>query len=266
MTWFEAFLLGIMQGLGEFLPISSSGHVALGTELLGIKQTGEENMLFTVVVHVATALSTIIVFRNDIWQIFKGLFSFKWNDETKFSLKIIISMIPAVFIGLFFEDQLDEFFAQGMAMFVGFMLLITALLLLLADKAKFTGKPVSFGNAVVIGIAQAIAILPGISRSGATISTSVLLGVDRAQAARFSFLMVIPLILGKMSKDILDGKVTASSDSALPLAVGFITSFVVGLFACSLMIKLVRNSKLKYFAYYCFVAGILAIILGFFIA
>ncbi len=262
MSWLEALILGIIQGLGEFLPISSSGHVALGAELMGIQQTGEENLLFTVVVHVATALSTIIVFRKDIVQIFKGLFAFKWNEETQFSLKIIISMIPAVFIGLLFEEDLDAFF-EGQVILIGFMLLVTGLLLFLADRAKFTGKPVSFSNAVIIGISQAIAILPGLSRSGTTISTSVLLGVDRAKAARFSFLMVIPLILGKMSKDLMDGNVTTSSENVLPLAVGFVAAFVVGLFTCSIMIKLVRNSKLKYFSYYCFVAGTTAIVLGY---
>lgn len=265
MSWIEALILGIIQGLAEFLPISSSGHVALGTELLGIKQTGEENMLFSVVVHAATALSTIIIFRKDIWDIIKALFAFKWNEETQFVLKIIISMIPAVFVGLFFEEQLDEFF-EGQVILIGFMLLITGLLLFLADRAKFTGKPVSFGNAALIGISQAIAILPGISRSGATISTSVLLGVDRARAARFSFLMVIPLILGKIAKDILSGEMAASESNALPLVVGFVAAFVVGLFACTLMIRLVRNSQLKYFSYYCFAVGITAIIVGYFVA
>jgi undecaprenyl-diphosphatase len=265
MSWIEALLLGIIQGLAEFLPVSSSGHVALGTELLNIKQTGEENLMFSVVVHVATALSTIIVFRKDIWDILKSLFAFKWNEDTQFILKIIISMVPAVIIGLTYEKELETFF-EGQVVLIGFMLMITGLLLFLADKAKFTGKPVSYGNAALIGIAQAIAMLPGISRSGATISTSVLLGVDRARAARFSFLMVIPLILGKLAKDLLDGKVSTSDADALPLAVGFFASFIVGLFACSLMIKLVRNSQLKYFSYYCFAVGIAAIIIGYFVA
>ncbi len=262
MSWLEALILGIIQGLAEFLPISSSGHVALGTELLGIEQTGEENMLFTVVVHLATALSTIIIFRNDIWQIIKGLFAFKWNEETQFAVKIIISMIPAVAVGLLFEEQLDAFF-EGQVVFIGFMLLLTGLLLFLADRAKATGKPVSFPNAVIIGISQAIAILPGLSRSGTTISTSVLLGVDRTKAARFSFLMVIPLILGKICKDLMEGEFATSGENMLPLAVGFIAAFVVGLVSCKIMIQLVRNSKLKYFSVYCFVVGTAAIVLGY---
>lgn len=266
MSWIEALLLGIIQGLTEFLPVSSSGHLELGKALMSIP---EESMLFTVVVHAATALSTVVVFRYDIWEILKGLFSFKWNNETQFAAKIVLSMVPAAFIGLFFEDTIDSLFT-GQVVLVGFMLMLTGLLLFLADKAKFTGKPVSFGNALLIGIAQAIAIMPGISRSGATISTSVLLGVDRDRAARFSFLMVVPLILGKMAKDLLDGfsadaATTPALDGAtLPLVVGFIAAFVTGLLACRLMITLVRRAKLKYFSFYCFAVGIAAVLIGYF--
>ena len=189
MEVIDAVVLGIIQGLTEFLPVSSSGHLEIGKALLGDNSIPEESLMITVVLHFATALSTIVVFRKDVAEILRGLFSFKWNEESKFSVKIILSMIPAVVIGLKFEEELEALFS-GNLVFVGFMLLITALLLWLADKAKDTGKPVSYNNSLVIGVAQAIAMLPGISRSGATISTSVLLGIDKGKAARFSFLMV----------------------------------------------------------------------------
>jgi len=185
---FDAVVLGIIQGLTEFLPVSSSGHLELGKAILGDNSIPSESLLFTVVLHFATALSTIVIFRKDIIEIVKGLFQFKWNEETQFSLKIILSMIPAAVVGLLFEEEMEVLF-EGNLLLVGFMLIITALLLWLADKAKNTEKPVSFSNAFVIGVSQAIAILPGISRSGATISTSVLLGNDKAKAARFSFLL-----------------------------------------------------------------------------
>ncbi len=261
MEIIDAVILGIIQGLTEFLPVSSSGHLELGKAILGDKSIPEESLLFTVVLHFATALSTIVVFRKDILDILKGLFAFKKNDETLFSLKIIISMIPAVLVGLFFEEQLEKLFGSNV-MFVGFMLLITAVLLWFADKAKSTRKPVSTSNAFVIGIAQAIAMLPGISRSGATISTSVLLGNDKTKAARFSFLMVIPLIFGKIAKDILGGELTFSSGNSLPIILGFIAAFISGLFACTWMISLVKKSKLTYFAVYCMVVGLLAITFG----
>ena len=200
MDTLDAIILGIIQGLTEFLPVSSSGHLELGKAILGDDLVQEESLLFTVVLHFATALSTIVVFRKDIWEIIRGLLQFKWNEESQFSVKIIISMLPAVFVGLFFEKQLESFFG-GNVRFVGFMLIITAVLLYFADKAKDTDKKVSLGNAFLVGISQAIAMLPGISRSGATISTSVLLGVDKSKAARFSFLMVVPLIFGKIAKN-----------------------------------------------------------------
>ncbi len=262
MEIIDAIILGVVQGLTEFLPVSSSGHLEIGKALLGDDSVPEESLLFTVVLHFATALSTIVVFRKDILEIIKGLFKFKKNEETLFSLKIIISMIPAVLVGLFFEEQLEQLFGGNLA-FVGFMLIITAILLWLADKAKDTSKPVSSSNAFVIGIAQAIAMLPGISRSGATISTSVLLGNDKTKAARFSFLMVIPLIFGKIAKDILSGDLTFSSESSVPLALGFLAAFISGLFACTWMISLVKKSKLTYFAVYCILVGLLAISFGF---
>lgn len=258
MEIIDAIVLGIIQGLTEFLPVSSSGHLEIGKAILGDNSLPEESMMVTVVLHFATALSTIVVFRKDIAEILKGLFQFKYNGETEFSLKIILSMIPAALVGVFFEEELETLFG-GNILFVGFMLLITALLLWLADKAKDTGKPVSFSNALVIGISQAIAILPGISRSGATISTSVLLGNDKGKAARFSFLMVVPLILGKIAKDILDGKLAGSTIDVVPLAFGFAAAFLAGLVACTWMIALVKKSKLRYFAIYCFVVGLVAI-------
>ncbi len=258
MEIIDAIVLGIIQGLTEFLPVSSSGHLEIGKAILGDNSLPEESMMVTVVLHFATALSTIVVFRKDIAEILKGLFQFKYNGETEFSLKIILSMIPAALVGIFFEEELETLFG-GNILFVGFMLLITALLLWLADKAKDTGKPVSFSNALVIGISQAIAILPGISRSGATISTSVLLGNDKGKAARFSFLMVVPLILGKIAKDILDGKLAGSTVDIVPLAFGFVAAFLAGLVACTWMIALVKKSKLRYFAIYCFIVGLVAI-------
>ncbi|SHJ32317.1 undecaprenyl-diphosphate phosphatase [Aquimarina spongiae] len=262
MEIFDAVILGIIQGLTEFLPVSSSGHLELGKAILGDNSVPEESLLFTVVLHFATALSTIVVFRKDIIEIIKGLLQFKKNEETFFALKIIISMIPAVLVGLFFEEQLEQLFG-GNIMFVGFMLIITAILLWLADKAKDTQKSVSNSNAFVIGVAQAIAMLPGISRSGATISTSVLLGNDKTKAARFSFLMVIPLIFGKIAKDIMGGELTFSSDNSTAMGIGFLAAFISGLFACTWMISLVKKSKLTYFAVYCIIVGIVAISFGF---
>jgi len=258
MGLLEAIILGIVQGLTEFLPVSSSGHLELAKELLNISEQ-DQNLLMTIVLHAATALSTIFIFRKDIKEIIIGLFQFKWNEEFQFSLKIILSMIPAAFVGLFFENEIEQLFG-GQILLVGSMLLITGLLLFLADKAKKTDQKVNFSNALIIGISQAIAILPGISRSGATISTSVLLGIDREKAARFSFLMVVPLILGKMSKDILSGDIQADSTTLLPLTIGFIAAFLTGLIACKWMIRLVKNSQLKYFAYYCFIVGGISIV------
>lgn len=261
MEIIDAIILGIVQGLTEFLPVSSSGHLELGSAILGDQKIPEESLLFTVVLHFATALATILVFRKDVASILEGLFKFKWNEETQFSAKIVLSMIPAVIVGLFFEDQLEQLFG-GKVVFVGYMLLVTAVLLFLADKAKNTGKGVSFPNAFIIGLSQAVAMLPGISRSGATISTSVLLGIDKNKAARFSFLMVVPLIFGKIAKDILDGALTYNGDSFGYLSAGFIAAFISGYFACTWMISLVRKSKLTYFAIYCTIVGLLAILSG----
>ena len=259
---FAAILLGIIQGLTEFLPVSSSGHLEITTfilEYFGTESLPEENILMTVVLHAATALSTLFIFRDEVAQIFRGLLQFKWNEEFQFSLKIIISMVPATVVGVLFDEQIDALFG-GRILLVGSMLIITGLLLFVADKAKNTTQSVSFRQSLIIGIAQAIAILPGISRSGATISTSVILGIDREKAARFSFLMVVPLIFGKMAKDVLSGDMASESAALIPLIVGFVAAFITGLIACKWMISLVKKSQLKYFSYYCFTIGILAII------
>ncbi len=263
MDWIEALILGIIQGLTEFLPVSSSGHLEIGKVIFGDNSLPKESLTFTVVLHFATALSTIVIFRKEVFDIIKGLFQFKINDEFIFSAKIVLSMIPAVIVGFFFEEQLEAMFS-GRIMLVGFMLLITATLLILADKSKNTNKKISYPNAVIIGISQAIAMLPGISRSGATISTSVLLGIDREKAARFSFLMVVPLIFGKVAKDILGGGISIDSSQLGTLSIGFASAFFAGLLACSWMIALVKRSKLAYFAIYCILVGFSAIIYAYF--
>jgi len=257
MTWLEALILGIVQGLTEFLPVSSSGHLELGKALFNLHLAATDSITFDVIVHGGTALSTIVVFRKDIIQIIKGLFEFKWNQETKFIFFVIISMIPAAFVGIVFEEQITQLF-NGQVLLVGAMLIITSLLLFLADYAKKTHKSVNATEAFVIGVAQAIAILPGISRSGATISTSVILGIDREKAARFSFLMVLPLIIGKMILDVKTIYETGGDGmdiSIFVLVIGFVAAFISGLFACRWMITLVKRAKLKYFAYYCFAVG-----------
>ncbi|MEN8138419.1 MAG: undecaprenyl-diphosphate phosphatase [Bacteroidota bacterium] len=258
MEIFDAIILGIIQGLTEFLPVSSSGHLEIAKVILGENKMPEESMLMTVVLHVATALSTIVIFRKDILEILKGFFQFTWNEEFQFSLKIIVSMVPAALIGVFFNDEIESLF-EGNLTLVGGMLLITGLLLLLADRAKNTEKNVSFKSALIIGISQAIAIMPGISRSGATISTSVMLGIDREKSARFSFLMVVPLILGKIAKDLMSGEISVSNSSFLPMSIGFVAAFITGLVACTWMISLVKKSKLTWFAVYCFIVGAISL-------
>jgi len=350
MGFVEAIVLGVIQGLTEFLPVSSSGHLELGKAILG--SVPEEGMLMTIVLHFATALSTIVIFRKDIAKIFKGLFQFKNNEETRFSLCIVLSMIPAALVGILFEDQIDSFFSGNIGL-VGAMLIVTGGLLFVADRARATEGKVTISRSIIVGIAQAIAILPGISRSGATIGTSVLLGIDRQRAATFSFLMVVPLILGAMAvktKDYLeiqelegmsnhvkrtefihenvkdympylnekavaalnakerdwaelkDAGVSCScqtesleerfennlkaaglnqkqvaevmtndltrirpftSTDPMILGAGFLAAFITGLFACTWMIALVKRSKLKYFAFYCFATGAAAVVWNF---
>ena len=260
MEVLRAIILGIIQGLTEFLPVSSSGHLEIVKCIFPSEIVAKQSMLMTVVLHFATALSTIYIFRKDLTQLFGDLFQFKQNESFWFSVKIILSMVPAVFIGLFFETEIESLFG-GELILVGSMLICTGILLFLADKAKSSGKSVGIKSAIIIGISQAIAILPGISRSGATISTSVLLGIDKEKSARFSFLMVVPLIFGKMAKDIFSGEISTHDTQFLPLVIGFVFAFITGIVACKWMIKLVKNSQLKYFAYYCFAVGIVTILL-----
>ncbi len=257
----RALILGVVQGLTEFLPVSSSGHLELAKALLSQDDVAEEGMLMTVVLHFGTALATMWVFRADIASILKGIFGGE-REDLEFAGKIALSMIPAAIVGLAFEEELDALFT-GQILLIGLMLVITGLLLLLADRARTTERIVTWRDAVIIGLAQAIAIMPGISRSGATISTSVLLGVDRTKAARFSFLMVVPLIFGAIAKDLLDGDITAEMGHWPPYLIGFVASFLTGVVACTWMISIVRNSKLRYFAYYCFVVAILAVGAGY---
>ncbi len=262
MDIFDSILLGLVQGLTEFLPVSSSGHLEIGKALLGDESIPQDSLIFTVVLHFATALSTLIIFRKDIVILIAALLKFEWNEDTQFIVKIMISMLPAGCVGILFESELEALFGNDILL-VGAMLIVTAVLLFLADRAKATEKKVGFWDAFIIGISQAIALLPGISRSGATISTSVLLGNDKSKAARFSFLMVIPLIFGKIAKDLISGDLNYNAENFSSLSAGFLAAFISGLFACTLMIRLVKNSQLNYFAYYCAVAGILAIILTF---
>jgi undecaprenyl-diphosphatase len=254
----NAVVLGIIQGLTEFLPVSSSGHLEIAKYVMGDDRIAEESMLMTVVLHFATALSTIVVFRKEVLRILLGLCQFKRNEEFDFSVKIVLSMIPAVLVGVLFEDQIEQLFDKQL-MLVGLMLIVTAVLLFLADRATHTDKKVGVREAILIGIAQAVAILPGISRSGATISTSVLLGIDREAAARFSFLMVVPLIFGYIAKKLLSDEFSFAGEGAAQLLVGFLAAFVTGLFACTWMIRLVKQSHLSYFSYYCLALAAFAI-------
>ncbi len=260
MSWLEALILGVIQGLTEFLPVSSSGHLELAGAILDDSMLPEEGLLMSIILHGATALSTIVVFRKDVMEMLRGIIKWQWNEEMKFAFKVGISMIPAGIIGLFFEEQIQQLFG-GQVLLVGFMLLVTGTLLFIADLSKTTDKGVGFRHSFIIGVAQAVALLPGISRAGATISMSVMLGIDRARAARFSFLMVVPLILGKVVLDLFSGNVSDSTLEAGPLAVGFVTAFVFGVMACKLMIALVRKAKLKYFSFYCYAVGLTAIAL-----
>ena len=254
----RSIVLGIIQGLTEFLPVSSSGHLEIAKYIMGENSVGEESMLMTVVLHFATALSTIVIFRKFIWDIVKSAFTADGKYSRAFVLNIIISMIPAALVGVFMEDFLESLFNKNLLLVCG-MLILTGLLLFIADRAKSSNKKVGPLESIIIGISQAIAILPGISRSGATISTSVLLGIDREEAARFSFLMVVPLIFGKMAKDLLDDSFSTASANFTELGVGFIAAFLTGLVACNWMIALVKKSELKYFSYYCFAVAIIGI-------
>jgi len=258
VNWFEALILGIIQGLTEFLPVSSSGHLELGKALLGIN--AERSLIFTVIVHGATVLSTIVIFYRDILQLLKGIFRFKWNEETQYFFKIIISMIPVVILGLFFMEEVEGFFT-GNIRFVGFMLILTSILLAFTYLKKSNKRTINFWDSFIIGIAQAIAVIPGISRSGATIATGILLGNRKEIIAKFSFLMVLIPIIGANAKDLFSNEMASeSSIGAIPLFIGFMAAFITGALACKWMIKMVSKGNLIYFSIYCFVIGVLAII------
>lgn len=255
----EAIILGVAQGLTEFLPVSSSGHLEILKYIFDYEGTGEQSLLLTVTLHGATALSTIVVFWKDILAIFRDLFRFEWNQGTKLASFITISMIPAGVVGLLFEDALETLF-EGQVLFVALMLVITGILLIIADRVMNGDYDVRPGNALVVGLAQAVAILPGISRSGATIATGLLLKMDRDKVARFSFLMVLPLIIGKIAKDLLTGDYQDSQIDTIPLIAGTVSAFIVGFAACRWMIKIVRRAQLKYFSFYCFGVALIVFI------
>lgn len=261
MNELTAFLLGIVQGLTEFLPVSSSGHLELAKALSSAQNLPKESLLFTIVLHGATALSTVVVFRKDIGELLKELLTFKPSPSFYFSLYIVISMIPAALVGLLLEDLITSMFNQNILL-VGAMLLFTGGLLFLADRAEASTRNINASSAVVIGFLQAVAILPGISRSGVTIATAVLLGIDKEKAARFSFLMVIPLIFGSMAKSILDADSINLNGSVFPVLIGFVSAFITGIIACKWMIAIVKKAQLSYFSYYCFIVGIFAIVLS----
>ena len=260
MNWLEALILGIIQGIAEFLPISSSGHLVIGRELLGLGAT--DNIVFETVVHCGTVLSTITILRKDIMQLFIKLFKFEWNEETQYIAKIFLSMIPVMVVGFFFKDQVEALFGEGILL-VGIMLLVTATLLALTHFVKFNQrKNVGWGSSFIIGVAQAVAVLPGLSRSGSTIATGLLLGVKKEEIAKFSFLMVLIPILGETFLGAMGGDFSAAA-SGIPnisLIIGFLASYIVGCFACKWMIELVKRTNLIWFAVYCTIAGIVAII------
>lgn len=262
MTWFEALILGLLQGLTEFLPVSSSGHLELGSALFGLQ---EDNLTFSIIVHGATFLSVLVVFRYDILQLITGLLRFRWNDETKFVFLLVISAIPVGIVGVVFKTEIEALFS-GNILFVGIMLLITSLLLLLTQLAPPKKKEVNIGSAIIIGLAQTLAILPGISRSGATISTALYLGIDREKATRFSFLMVLIPIFGASFFEVMELAAAAepSATATSSLLTGAMAAFLSGLLACSWMLKIVRRGKLAYFSIYTSIAGILAIYFGLF--
>lgn len=263
MEWFEALVLGLLQGLTEYLPVSSSGHLAIGSALFGIE--GEENLAFTVVVHVATVFSTLVVLWKEIDWIFKGLFKFRMNDETRYVINIVISMIPIGIVGVFFKDQVEAIFGSGLLV-VGCCLLLTAALLTFSYYYKPRQKAeISKKDAFIIGLAQACAVLPGLSRSGSTIATGLLLGDDKAKLAQFSFLMVIPPILGEALLDgmkLMKGEAIAGDIPTLSLVIGFVAAFVSGCLACKWMINIVKKGKLVYFGIYCAIAGAVTLVVS----
>lgn len=264
MDTLQAVLLGLLQGLTEYLPVSSSGHLVIASHLLGVD--ADQNLSFTIVVHVATVLSTIVILWREIWWILRGLFEFKMNDATRYAISIVISMIPIGIVGVFFKDKVEAVFGSGIFV-VGVMLCVTALLLAFAYYARPRAKEsVSYVDALIIGLSQALAVLPGLSRSGTTIATGLLLGNKKETMAQFSFLMVIPPILGEA---LLDGiklmgdtaeTMAVSTISPVALFAGFAAAFLSGCLACKWMINIVRKGKLLWFAIYCGLAGILSLI------
>ena len=264
MDWLQALVLGLLQGLTEYLPVSSSGHLTIGSYLFGLN--GEDNLAFTVVVHVATVLSTLVVLWKEIDWILKGLFKFRMNDETKYFINILISMIPVGIVGVFFKEQVEEVFGSGL-LIVGCMLLVTAALLVFSYYARPRQREnISPLHAFIIGLAQAVAVLPGLSRSGSTIATGLLLGNKKEKLAQFSFLMVIPPILGEALLDVvkgLKGEEAFGGIDALPLSVGFVAAFVSGCVACKWMINIVKKGKLVWFGVYCAIAGVATIVFSF---
>ncbi len=260
MSIFESIILGIIQGLTEFLPVSSSGHIELGKALLGAEELGID---YTILVHVATALSSVIVFWKDIVQIIKGLLKFKYNRHLRYVLKLLLSAVPVAVVGLFFKEEVESFF-EGNLILVGSMLLVTATLLYLTTLIKDTSKSVGFGHALIIGFAQMFAILPGISRSGSTIATALLMNISKSRAAKFSFLMVLIPIFGQAlldTKDVIEDPTLWSLPLDITIA-GFLAAFLSGLFACTAMLKIVKRGKLYYFSIYCVIVGIIAIVVG----
>ncbi len=260
MNGLDALLLGLLQGLTEFLPVSSSGHLELGKAILGIY---EPTLTFTIVVHGATVLSIIVVFWQEIIKLLKAPFTLQWNEDNKYIVKLLISAIPAGVIGLLFQDQIESLFT-GNVLLVGIMLLITTAVLALTTVAKDKKRPIGFWDSFIIGIAQAIAIMPGISRSGMTISTGLLLGNDKEEVAKFSFIMVLIPVIGGNILDLMKYDWTATNQPVTPtvLLIGFMAAFVSGYFACKFMLKVVRKSKLSYFAIYTLIIASLAIYYG----
>lgn len=260
MSIIEAIILGLVQGLTEFLPVSSSGHIELGKAILGTDI--QEDLLFSILVHLATVLSIFIVFRKDIWHLLKVFFSFKWTDEFKYITFILVSAIPIVIAGLFFKDFIDSLF-QGNLLMVGIFLIFTGFILLLSKLEKTKSTPLTYPKAIALGLAQLIAILPGISRSGTTIATGLALGLSRSEAARFSFLMVLIPIIGASTVQTLDVIETGSlaTNQMLPYAAGFIAAFASGWAACQWMLAIVKKGNITWFSIYCWIAG--AIAMGF---
>ena len=271
MSWIEAILLGIVQGLTEFLPVSSSGHLAIGKALFGIETA---DLSFEVIVHAATVLATIVVFWRDILALLQGLFKFKFNAETRYICLILLSMIPVFIVGMFFKDQVESIFGSGLLV-VGFALLVTAFLLFLSEtlevrravqagndgsQAGKGGQKMTWKSALWMGLAQAVAVIPGLSRSGSTIATGLICGVKKEEVTRFSFLMVLIPILGEAFLDVVGGDFVQSSVGVLPLILGFLAAFVSGLFACRVMIAMVKKARLRWFALYCAIVGLICIV------